>query len=284
MAKEKCFIIAPITTAPERAAVYLNDVGHCEHVIDHLLAPAVEKAGFEPIKPKAKGANLIHADIVANLQTASLILCDMSGLNPNVFFELGIRTAMNKPICLAIDDATSDPPFDLESINHHKYVSDLRPWVLPGEINKLAAHIEESARAKENALWKYFSLRLLAEPKPQQSPGRQDKTDLLLSEVAALRRQVTVLARIAHDSVLSPQDVAVHPWERKAKANPIIQATQQLGVEVWKYEITDEEVRLWIPPPGVSKNVLTYLSTLATNLGFRLTVQVSPPRKEETPS
>lgn len=99
MAKEKCFIIAPISTQAERAVLYLNDPDHCEYVIEHLLVPAVEKAGFEPVKPKAKGANLIHAEIVKNLQTAALVLCDMSGLNPNVFFELGIRTAMNKPIC-----------------------------------------------------------------------------------------------------------------------------------------------------------------------------------------
>jgi hypothetical protein len=151
MAKEKCFIIAPISTMPERVPLYLNDVAHSEHVIDHLLAPAVEKAGFEAIKPKAKGANLIHAEIVQNLQTAALVLCDMSGLNPNVFFELGIRTAMNKPICLTIDEATKDPPFDLDTVNHHPYVSDLRPWVLPGEIEKLAVHIKESATNKENA-------------------------------------------------------------------------------------------------------------------------------------
>lgn len=54
MAKDKCFIIAPISTLAERVPLYLNDGAHCEHVIEHLLVPAVEMAGFEPIKPKAK--------------------------------------------------------------------------------------------------------------------------------------------------------------------------------------------------------------------------------------
>lgn len=196
MSKDKCFIIAPISTSPERAALHLNDDAHCEHVIEHLLVPAVVKAGFEPIKPKAKGANLIHAEIVQNLQTAALVLCDMSGLNPNVFFELGIRTAMNMPICLTIDEATKDPPFDLDLVNHHSYVSDLRPWVLPGEVDKLAGHIKESAMNKENALWKYFSLRVKADVTDR--PGPVDKLDLLVTELDALRKQISesnILAR-----------------------------------------------------------------------------------------
>src|SRR5438874_755705 len=112
----------------------------------------------------------------------------MSGLNPNVFFELGIRTAMNKPICLTLDEATKNPPFDLDLVNHHPYVSDLRPWVLPSEVKKLAAHIKDSSMTKENALWKYFSLRVKAEATEQ--PGPTDKLDLIVAEVDALRKQV----------------------------------------------------------------------------------------------
>lgn len=154
----KCFIIAPISTLTERASL-LDDTDHSEHVIEHLLVPAVEKAGFEPVRPKVKGANLIPAEIGRNLQTAALVLCDMSGLNPNVFFELGIRTAMNKPICLIIDKTTKGPPFDLGQVSHHQYVSDLRPWILPDEIEQLARHITESAVTQGNALWKHFALR-----------------------------------------------------------------------------------------------------------------------------
>lgn len=196
--KQKCFIIAPISTLAERTSLYLNDADHCEHVIEHLLVPAVEKAGFQPIRPKSKGANLIHAEIVQNLQTAALVLCDMSGLNPNVFFELGVRTAMNKPICLTIDKATKDAPFDLNVVNHHAYVSDLRPWILPAEIDKLATHIEESATSQENALWKYFALRISAELTESKS-GRESDLSLLRMEIEALRKETrSVATQVMH--------------------------------------------------------------------------------------
>jgi hypothetical protein len=146
MPKEKCFIIAPITTPQERSSLYLDDSDHCQHVIAHLLAPAVEEAGFEAIKPKTKGANIIHAEIIGNLQTAEMVLCDLSGSNPNVLFELGIRTAMNKRVCLVIDETTKNPPFDLSVLNHEKYVADLRPWVLPTEIKKINGFPKARAR------------------------------------------------------------------------------------------------------------------------------------------
>jgi hypothetical protein len=117
MSRKKCFIIAPISTPKDRLKNYENDANHFLHVIEGLLMPAVSLADFEPVAPITKGSDLIHAEIVKNLQEASLVLCDMSGLNPNVFFELGIRTALNKPVCLIKDDKTPFIPFDLAGVN-----------------------------------------------------------------------------------------------------------------------------------------------------------------------
>ena len=49
-----------------------NDDLHFSHVLEHLMAPAVEKAGYEPIKPTAVGADLIHAEIIRQLETRGL--------------------------------------------------------------------------------------------------------------------------------------------------------------------------------------------------------------------
>lgn len=190
MTKEKCFIIAPISTPEDRRPLYLNDPKHCQHVIDYLLVPAIENAGFDPVSPLAKAADLIHAEVVRNLQTATLVLCDMSGLNPNVMFELGVRTAMNKPVCLIIDEVTPKPPFDLNLINHHRYVPDLREWVLKPEIAKLTDHVRASSATSENALWKYFSLKAAADATDAKS-GEQSELTLIRMQIEALRKDVT---------------------------------------------------------------------------------------------
>jgi hypothetical protein len=64
-----CFIIMPITTTTDQAALY-NDEDHFEPVLNHLMIPAVEKAGCEPISPISTGSDLIQAEIIRQLETS----------------------------------------------------------------------------------------------------------------------------------------------------------------------------------------------------------------------
>jgi hypothetical protein len=149
----------PISTPDSLLSAYRGDTDHFIHVLDHLFIPAIEKAGFNPIPPKVEGTEVIHAKIIQNIEQSDLILCDMSTLNPNVFFELGIRTAVDKSACMVVDDITTNVPFDIGIVNYHLYNSSLDPWVLAGEIEKLSAHIVAAEKAGgRNPLWRYFGL------------------------------------------------------------------------------------------------------------------------------
>src|SRR3954447_3894815 len=102
----------PITTPVEQAGLYDNDPDHFLHVIDYLFKPAVESAGFKLIKPAFNNSQVIQGEIIRHLETADLVLCDISGWNANVFFELGIRVALDKPVAMVRDNRTSSLPFD----------------------------------------------------------------------------------------------------------------------------------------------------------------------------
>ncbi len=108
-----CFIIMPITTPELFVPLYSGDKLHFHHVLEHLFIPALEKNKFNPIRPIAEGSDVIHAEIIKNLEKADLVLCDASCLNPNVFYELGIRTALDKPVCIVKDEITQKIPFDI---------------------------------------------------------------------------------------------------------------------------------------------------------------------------
>jgi nucleoside 2-deoxyribosyltransferase len=133
----------PITTPVQYIETYHNDKDHFSHILQHLFTPALEKAGFEAISPKSTGSDLIHADIITNLSNCDLVLCDMSLVNPNVFFEFGIRCALDKPVALVIDDKTEKVPFDTGIINFHIYKSTPL-WDKDHEIERLSLHIKES--------------------------------------------------------------------------------------------------------------------------------------------
>lgn len=184
----RCFVAMPITT-PEVYAKQLNDSDHFIHVLDYLFKPALVRGSYEVISPISTGSELIPASIIKNLEQCELVLCDISALNPNVFFELGIRTALDKPVAIVRDSLTPTLPFDTSSINVHMYDVGLRPWLLESEIAKLAEHISitHEKSAARNSLWRFFGLTQKAEPAKEDDPV-QAKLDLLLGEVSQLRK------------------------------------------------------------------------------------------------
>jgi len=187
--EKKCFIIVPLTTPEFMLEKYRDGKDHFTHVLECLFMPSVQKAGYQIISPIAKGSDLIHAGIVHNLETADIVLCDMSCLNANVFFEFGIRTALNKPVSVVKDELTDKVPFDAAILNYHQYKSSLDPWYLEAEVEALSKHIVASAeRSKsENTLWNYFGLKTTAAPSEGEG-GTEAKLDYLLMKVDSLSK------------------------------------------------------------------------------------------------
>src|SRR5262249_55396062 len=118
-------------------------------------------------------------------------LCDISSLNPNVFFELGCRTALNLPVCYVMDDLTRGIPFDTGIINHHTYSHTLAPWTLPTDIEQLADHVRASAKRGDgkNMLWQFFGLRSVAHAAKTGDVGR-DRLEYLVLQVEAIRKSL----------------------------------------------------------------------------------------------
>lgn len=73
----------------------------------------------------ADDVGMIHKRIVRNLYNSDVIICDVSGKNPNVMFELGMRLAFDKPTIIVKDDKTNYS-FDTGVIEHLQYPRDLR--------------------------------------------------------------------------------------------------------------------------------------------------------------
>jgi hypothetical protein len=146
----------PITTPSNYIAVY-NDKDHFIHILEFLFFPLLEKLGYTVIKPIAEGSEVIHSKIIRNLFDADLVFCDISILNPNVFFELGIRTALNKPVCIVKDNKIENIPFDTNDINIITYDAEIAPWNKEKNEKEIENHINATVElGKSNALWSVF--------------------------------------------------------------------------------------------------------------------------------
>jgi hypothetical protein len=178
----------PITTPGGLLPLYRGDDEHFSHVLEHLFRPALEKCDLQALPPSTKGAQLIHADIVSKIAQSDLVLCDMSTLNPNVFFELGVRTSLNRPACLVRDDKTPLIPFDTNIINSHIYKSELAPWCLEAEVDGLVRYIKDTMEktADMNPMWKYFGLTATARIYEGKG-GVEEKVDMILHVLAEER-------------------------------------------------------------------------------------------------
>ena len=64
--------------------------------------------------------NVIINDIWSLINNAEIIICDCTGRNPNVFYELGLAHAIGKRV-ICITQNEDDIPFDIGQIRYIKY-------------------------------------------------------------------------------------------------------------------------------------------------------------------
>ncbi len=86
-----------------------------EKVYADLVKPALENAGYEVFRADslANQQNILK-DIVRQLHRADLVVAELTALNPNVMYELGIAHALRKRTVM-ITQSVEDLPFDLRS-------------------------------------------------------------------------------------------------------------------------------------------------------------------------
>ena len=76
----------------------------------------------------------ILQDIVEGIYQADVIIADLTGLNANVFYELGLAHAMNKKVIIITQDI-GELPFDIKSYRANEY--SLQFNKLPKLIDKI---------------------------------------------------------------------------------------------------------------------------------------------------
>lgn len=67
--------------------------------------------------------DVIMADVVGLIDKSAIVICDCTGKNPNVFYEIGLAHAWGKKVIL-ITQSSSDIPFDLAHIRHLRYLNN----------------------------------------------------------------------------------------------------------------------------------------------------------------
>lgn len=102
-----CFVIAPIGESGS------NTRKQSDQILNHVIRPVVATRGYRAIRAdEIAEPGIITSQIIQHVVDAALVIADLSGQNPNVYYELAVRHATQKPFIQIIRKGESIP-FDV---------------------------------------------------------------------------------------------------------------------------------------------------------------------------
>jgi len=107
MSSLTCLVISPVgdpgTDARRRA----------DQVFKHIIEPVVSELGYSAKRAEEMGLpGIITGQLLAAVADSDLVVADLTDHDANVFYELAIRHAAQRPVVQLID-SSQRPPFDL---------------------------------------------------------------------------------------------------------------------------------------------------------------------------
>jgi hypothetical protein len=195
VAKEKTKITTKKKTSAKKSG---ENIGICFTIMpfggwfddyyESIFCPAIEAARLTPKRADDlyRPSTIVH-DIWEYTQQAKLILADLSGKNPNVFYELGLAHALAKPAIL-VTESMDDVPFDLRALRVIEYDKNDPNWggLLADKIEKSIGEVLESPT--QSVLPAFLSIKKSSTP---TTISEKDKDIIeLKQEMSRLSREV----------------------------------------------------------------------------------------------
>ena len=117
MGKKSCFVVTPIGDDN-------SDIRrHIDGIIDQVIEPAIGEKYEIIVAHRKFEIGSINDKIIKSIYESDLIIANLTGTNPNVMFELGIRYSFGKPAIVIAEKGTK-LPFDVIDENTIFYIND----------------------------------------------------------------------------------------------------------------------------------------------------------------
>jgi hypothetical protein len=164
---KNCFIVMPFN--PLFATEY-----------ERIIRPAVEEIGLRCVRgDEIYSRPRIMDDIWKHIRSSRLVIAELTGKNPNVFYEVGLAQAIGKPVIIITRDE-NDVPFDLKALRYLYYDVQNPFW---GEDLKTRLKAMIQNVLNENSLSAYLegitASNMLAFPEPEIGVSRRNSDSIV---------------------------------------------------------------------------------------------------------
>jgi len=211
---KQCFVIMPIGSEDDYAKY--KDIYEC------MIKEAVEDAGLELQCIRAdevSKSGAIIKDIIKRLYEADVVIADLSGLNANVFYELGVRHALKGGTIMIVDDIKSIP-FDLKPYRVLEYSTTPRGISnFKRDLKRFLQSALDDPRGEDNPVLDFL-------PRPELERVEQAEAIHNRQLIYELRSEVAEKTRILADEIESLRQ------ERARYAPPTSEVRREISSEV----------------------------------------------------
>lgn len=185
--KKKCFVITPIGEDG-------SDIRrHIDGIIRAAIRPALENKYEVKAAHEFTTIGSINNQVIVNIYEADLVVANLTGLNPNVMYELAIRHALKKPVIMIMEKNNGRLPFDVVAERTIFYINDSQGVLdLRDEIEKVEAVIDSDKITNPiyDALNTYVSDESLIKEIEKTHNGDVDVLKVILNKLNSLQDNI----------------------------------------------------------------------------------------------
>jgi hypothetical protein len=140
-----CFVIMPFGDRKDAE----GKVTEFDTVYEYIIEKAVDAAGLKSIRcDKIEASGSLHEMMISNIFDAKVAVVDITNLNPNVFYELGVRHALADRVTVIIRREGTQIPFNIHGMNAIEY-EPTRPASVDNAIKKITSFIKNGMEKGE---------------------------------------------------------------------------------------------------------------------------------------
>ena len=261
MSEPLCFVLMPFGKKPDGSGGTVD----FDAVYRELIAPAIEKAGLEPLRADEESTGgIIHKPMFERLILCEFAVADLTTANANVFYELGVRHAVRPWSTVLVFAQGGRLPFDVAPQRALPYM--LGPSGAPADVaGARRALVKRLVEARDTSTDSPIFQLVDGMPVPEVD---RTKTDLF-------RERVRYSGEIKHKLAAARDEGMESVREIERELTPVADAEAGVVVDLF---LSYRAVKAWadmvalvekMPPPLAATALVQEQLALALNRSGR---------------